>query len=284
MMREGTARNSWSGTARAPTAHQSISKKSRLGAVGSGPNRLGSSKLKPKLRQIEPKKPNVTGDVTAAWNAEPKKRKSNNLATSNADPVDGQASKRTYKLSVQNRIYKSRRDGRAPDPSRLVFIDPKTGKAPTTIPAPTATAMPSKTPLQLHREELAKKEAEERQTREVEETMIVDASDTGPPLQSIDQDREIRDDRQDLPETDKSLLNVSASPLKPAAGDMTDGPAYVHNHKPHPSAPPHLETSENGPAIETKRMATMSLQDYTKRSISLTPALNEAALNSNRFY
>ena len=285
-MPEGTVRTTWTGTARASTARSSASNPSRLGALGRGPTRLSSSKLKPKLRQIEPKKPSVTGDVTAAWNVEPKKRKSNNWATTNADSVDGQAPKRNrnYRLSVQNRIYKSRREGLAPDPDRLVFIDPKTGKAPTTVPAPSATAALSKTPLQLHQEELASREAEKCLPREAVDAMLVSRSEPDPPPRSIDQNHEIRVDEHVLAETDGSILNASASTLKPTAAEMTDRPAIIDTHSP---APPHPGPSRNvpfGPRIETKRMARMSLEDYTKRSMSSSRLPNEALINSHQPY
>lgn len=281
-MREETARTTWSGTARAPTARPSVSKPSRLGAVGSGPTRSISSKLKPKLGQIEPKKPSVAGDVTAAWNAEPKKRKSNNWATTNADTVDGQAPKRNYRLSVQNKIYKSRRDGRVPDPNCLVFIDPKTGKAPTIVPAPSPPTMLSKTPLQLHLEGFTTKEAGKQQAQGVEDAST---SAPDPPPRSTDQNREIRADAQGVPGTDKSIPNVSASATRPTAGDMTNVPAHIDSLTPPSPAFPHPPTPLNipfGPRIETKRMATMSLQDYTKRKTSSFHPLDEAAINSHR--
>lgn len=283
-MPERTVRTTWAGTARVPTARSSASNPSRLGAVGRGPTRLSSSKLRPKLRQIEPKKPSVTGDVTAAWNVEPKKRKSNNWATTNADSVDGQAPKRNrnYRLSVQNRIYKSRREGGAPDPDRLVFIDPKTGKAPTTVPAPSATAALSKTPLQLHQEELASREAGECLAREAVDAMLVSTSEPDPPPRSIDQNHEKRVDEHRLAETDTSILNASASAPKPTAAEMTDRPAIIDTHSP---APPHPGPPQNvpfGPRIETKRMFRMSLEDYTKRSMSSSHLLNEAVINSHQ--
>ena len=281
-MREETARTTWSGTARAPTARPSVLKPSRLGAVGSGPTRSSSSKLKPMPGQIEPKKPSVTGDVTAAWNAEPKKRKSNNWATTNADPVDGQAPKRNYRLSVQNKIYKSRRDGRVPDPNRLVFIDPKTGKAPTIVPAPSPTTMLSKTPLQLHLEELTTKEAEKQQAQEIEDTST---SAPDPTPRSKDQNREIRADAQGVPGTDTSIPNVSASAIRPTAGDMTNVPAHIDSLTPASPAPPHPSTPLDiplGSRTEKKKIATMSLQDYTKRKTSSVHPLDKTAINSHR--
>lgn len=287
IMREETARTTWSGTARTPTARPSVSKSSRLGAVGSGPTRLSSLKLKPKLGQIEPKKPSLTGDVTAAWNAEPKKRKSNNWATANVDPVNGQAPKRSYKLSVQNRIYKSRRDGRVPDPNRLVFIDPKTGKAPTTVPAPSATAMLSKTPLQLHQEELATREAEQRQAQEVEDATLISTNEPDPPPQSTDQNHELTADRQGVPETGRSISNASTLAIRPTAGDMIDRPAHINSlSRPSPASPHHgfPINVPLGPKKETARMPTMSLHDYTKRSMSSSHLLNEAVVSSHRPY
>lgn len=284
-MREETARATWSGTAREPAVRPSVPKPSRLGAVGSGPARTSSSKLKHKLGQIEPKKPSVMGDVTAAWNVEPKKRKSNNWATTNADPVDGQAQKRNYRLSVQNRIYKSRRDGRAPDPNRLVFIDPKTGKAPTAVPAPSAAAKLSKTPLQLHQEELATRQAEEHQAQEFEDAMFSSASEPDPQPQSIDHNGEIRADEQKVPKTGRSLSNSSALALRSMSGDIANGPAYIDSLTPPPQASPRFDPplmAPLGPRIDAKRIATISLQDYTQRSTSSTNLLKEALINPDQ--
>lgn len=278
--REETARTTWTGTARAPTAPTSTSNASRLGAAGSGPARSSSLKLKPKLGQIEPKKPSVTGDVTAAWNAEPKKRNSNNWATTNADPVGGQTPKRNYRLSVQNRIHKSRRDGRVPDPNRLVFVNPRTGKALTSVPAPSATVMPSKTPLQLYQEELATKEAEKNQAQEVEDAMLVSPSEPNPPPLSVDQSREFRFDKHKAPETIESTPNAPASARKSTAGDMTDVPPPPPA-SPHPAPPPNVPL---GPRLETKRMSTLPLQEYTKRSTSSNKLSDEAVVNSQRPY
>ena len=238
-VRGETGRNTWSGTAGTPNLRPSLSYPPGQGAVEDSSTRQSSLKMKPKLGQIEPKKPSRTSDVTATWNTEPKRRKSNNWATENADPVDGQPQKRSYKLSVQNKIFKSRRDGRPPDPSRLVFIDPKTGKAPATVPTPLTSAVPSKTPLQLHQEEVTARKTEEIQAGETEDAMAI--STNGP---------------DQLPQTTEQ--SRKASPDKP-------------------------ETPINaprGPRIETKRLATMSLQDYTKRTIPRLNTLNEAIISS----
>ena len=242
--RDEVAQTKWSGTARVQTARPSVAKSTRSEGAGIGPTRPSSSKLKPKLGQIEPKKPMVTGDVTAAWNAEPKKRMSNNWATKNADPVDGQPPVRKYKLSVQNRIYKSRRDGRVPDPSRLLFIDPKTGKAPITVPAASATAVPSKTPLQLH-QELAAREEEEHLVLEG----IAAEKREEPLVQKV----------EDTTATSKTEVD----------------PIRISDQTP--------LNAPRGPRIETKRLNTMSLQDYTKRSTSLTQS-SQAVVNPYRPY
>ena len=284
---EETARTTWSGTARAPTARPSVSNPPRRGAIQHGSSRKISVKTKPKLGQIEPKKPSVTGDVTAGWNAEPKKRKSNNWATQNPDPVDSQPTKRSYKLSVQNRIFKSRRDGRPPDPSRLLFIDPKTGKAPTTVPAASATAVLSKTPLQLHQEELAARKAEERQAQNVEDAMIVNPSEPDPPPQIIGQNYGTKSDEQEVIGTGSSMANTSESVIVSTTGDMTGSPAHIDRPTPpdpassrpvtHPNEPPRLR-------VETEKMATMSLQDCTKLSTPPAHPSNEAFTNMNSSY
>ena len=286
-MRGETGRNTWSGTARTPTVRPSLSNPRQQGTVANGSTRQSSSKIKPKLGQIEPKKPSKTGDVTAAWNTEPKKRKSNNWATENADSVDGQPKKRSYKMSVQNKIFKSRRDGRPPDPSRLVFIDPKTGKAPTTLPTPSTSGVLSKTPLQLHQEELTAREAEEIQAREVEDAMLINTNKPDPLPQTTEQSRKASPDKQEVHDTEKRILTTSESVLRPTTGDKIDSPS--HTDKPMPLGPtsPHPEAPINapsGPRIETKRLATMSLQDYTKRTMPNLDPFNETVINMNRSY
>ena len=286
-LHEETARTTWSGTARAPTARPSVSNPPRRGAIQHGSSRQTSMKTKPKLGQIEPKKPSVTGDVTAGWNAEPKKRKSNNWATQNPDPVDSQPTKRSYKLSVQNRIFKSRRDGRPPDPIRLLFIDPKTGKAPTTVPAASATAVLSKTPLQLHQEEIAAREAEERQAQKAEDAMIVNPSEPDPPPQTIGQNDGTKSDEQEVIGTGSSMANTSEPVIVSTTGDMTGSPAHIDRPTPpdpassrpvpHPNEPPRLR-------VETEKMATMSLQDCTKLSTPPAHPSNEAFTNMNSSY
>ena len=229
-VRGETGRSTWSGTARTPKSRPSLSNPPRQGAVENSSTRQSSLKMKPKIGQIEPKKLSSTGDVSAAWNTEPKRRKSNNWATENADPVDGQSQKRSYKLSTQNKIFKSRRDGRPPDPSRLVFLDPKTGKAPATVPTPLVPPVMPKTPLQLHQEELTARETEEIQAQETEDAMTISPKKPDELPKSIEQSR-------------KAIPNKPETPI---------------------SAP-------RGPRFETKKLATMSLQDYAKRT---TPRLN----------
>ncbi len=301
--REEVAQTKWSGTARAQTARPSITSSTRSEAAGSGPTRPSSSKVKPKLGQIEPKKPSVIGDVTAAWNAEPRKRASNNWATKNADPVDGQPSVRKYKLSVQNKIFKSRREGRVPDPSCLLFIDPKTGKAPMTVPTASATAVPSKTPLQLHQEELAAREAEEHLAleeiaaekreeflaQEVEKNLATSKNEPDP-IRLSDQEGELRAKEQEVSDMGTLIAKASESPLRLMTGGVTDGSLHTDNaHPPPPPPPPSSDhgpplNAPLGPRIGTKKSNTMSLHDYTKRSTPVTQSSHETVVNSHRPY
>ena len=286
-LREETGRNRWSGTARTATVRPLLSNSPRQGAVESSSTRQSSLKMKSKLGQIEPKKPSGTGDVTTTWNTEPKRRKSNNWATENADPVDGQPKKRNYKLSVQNKIFKSRRDGRPPDPSRLIFIDPKTGKAPTTVPTPSTPVMLSKTPLQLHQEELTAREAEEIPAREIGDAMIVRTNKPDQLPHITEQSRKASPDKQKTLDTEKRIFTTSESVLGPTTGDMIDRPSHTNRSIPQGPKSPHPEPPINapsGPRIETKRLATMSLQDYTKRTIPHFNTVNEAVINTNRSY
>lgn len=274
-----TDRTTWSGTAR---AHPVVSKQPRLGAVEDVPTRPSALKLKPKLGKIEPKKPNVTRDVTAAWNAETKRRRSNNWATKNTDSINDQPTKRNYKLSTQNKIFKSRRDGRPPDPSRLVFIDPKTGKAPTTVPSPSTAMMLPTTPLQLHLEELAAREAKEHQAQEGEDAMIISLSEADPLPQGTEQTSETRNDEQEVPDTDRPVSNISGS-VRPARGEMTHGSADINLPISPGPASRHPDPPLNAPPeprIGTKETSRMSLPDYSKRSIASAQPLNEAAINS----
>ena len=274
-MRGEIARTIWSGTARAQTARPLASDLSRRG-VGSEPTRPSTSKPKRKLGQIEPKKPSTTGDVTAGWNAEPKKRRSNSWATQNAEPVDGQSTQRHYKLSVQNKLFKKSRDGRVPDPNRLVFIDPKTGKAPTTVPAPSAITMLSKTPLQLHQDGNDAREPQERRAQE-----IVGTSEPDPPPQSIDQNDDVVTNQQSPSRTGVLLSNAFSSASRPSTGHVAEDPPGIgtptlaSSHRGLPSYTP------LGPRIETKKTVAMSLQEYTQRPKPSTHQLNEAPAMSH---
>ena len=284
-MRGETGRNTWSGTARTPTARPSLSDPPRQGAVETSSTRQSSMKTKPKLGQVEPKNPSKTGDVTATWNAEPKRRQSNNWATENADPVEGQPKNRSYRLSVQNKIFKSRRDGRPPDPSRLIFIDPKTGKAPTTVSTPSTPAVPFKTPLQLHQEELTAREAEAIPAREIEMTISTNKHDHLP--QAKEQSRKASPEEQKTLDTEKRILTTSESVLGPTTGDMIDRPSHTNRSMPPGPTSPHPEAPINapsGPRIKTKRLASISLSDYTKRTIPNLDSVNEAVISTNRSY
>ena len=278
-----------SDTARAPTAPPPDVISSRRGPVEGGSTRPISLKLKPKLGQIEPKKPSVTSDVTATWNAEPKRRKSNNWATTNGDPSEGASTKRNYKLSVQNKIYKSRREGRAPDPNSLVFIDPKTGKAPKTVSAPSANAMPPKTPLQLHQEELITKEAKESEPKDSEDAVKLDPNAPDPPPQSIRQvqTHESRIQEKKAREPSRSPPAASASVLRPATGDTTDSLAHAEALSTPSAASSLLGPPPNAPLAprsEMTQIATMSLQDYAQRSKSSSHQLSKGINNSVRPY
>ena len=284
-LRGETGRNKWSGTARTPIVRPPLANPTQQGAVENSSTRQSSSRIKPKLGQIEPKNPSRTGNIAATWNTEPKRRKSNNWATENADPVDGQPIKRTYKLSVQNKLFKSRREGRPPDPTRLVFIDPKTGKAPTTVPTPSTSAVLSKTPLQLHQEELTAREAEEVQAREVEDAMIIDTNKPDLLPQTAEQSRKAKSDEQKVLDPEKRILTTSKSVLRPTTSDMIDSPSHTDQYMPlgtvsrHPGPP---INAPSGPRTETKSLATMSLQDYTKRTIPKLNSFNEAIINTNQ--
>ena len=285
-MRGEKARNTWSGTARAPTARPSVSNRPRSEAVENRSNQPGSMNLKPKHGQIEPKKPSSTGDVTAAWNAEPKKRKSNNWATENADPVEGQPTKRNYSLSVQNKIFKSRRDGGPPDPNRLIFIDPKTGKAPTKVSTPSAPVTLSRTPLQPQ-EKPTTREAEGRQAQEVGGAMTGSTTEPDPLPQVIEQSHKTKSDEQRVLDREKQIPTTSESVLKATTGDTTDGPSNMDKPMPTGPASSHPDPPLNaplGPKDETKRLATMFLQDYSTPSVASRHPSNEAVINTNRSY
>ena len=284
-MRGEKARSTWSGTARAQTDRPLAADVSRRGSAGNGLTRQSPSKVKTKIGQIEPKKPSTTGDVTARWNAEPKKQRSNSWATQNAEPVEDQSTKRSFKLlSVQNRVFKSRREGRAPDPSSLVLIDPKTGKAPKTAPAPSVTTMLSQTPLQLHQEEIATKEPQEEQAQKGHDNLVVSTSEPDPPPQTIDQNDDAMINELTPSQTKNLLSNASTSALRPTTSNMAEGPPDIGALTSPPPAPfPRglpLNTPR-GPRAETKKGVATSLQELAQRSEPPTHHLNEAPAKSH---
>ena len=284
-MRGEKARSTWSGTARVQTTRPLASDVSRRGSTGSGLTRPSPSKEKTKLGQIEPKKPRTTGDVTAKWNAEPKKQRSNSWATQNAEPVEGQSTKHSFKLpSVQNRVFKSRREGRAPDPNSLILIDPKTGKAPTTIPAPSATTMLSQTPLQLHQEDIATREPQEGQAQKGQDDLVVSTGEPDPPPRTIEQNDGAMINEQTPSQTENLLSDAPTPALKPTTGNMAEGPpdsgaltspppASLHNGLP--------SNTPRGPRAETRKGVATSLQELAQRSEPSKNHLNEAPAKSH---
>ena len=284
-VRGETARNTWSGTARTSTARPSISASGRQDVVASAPTRPGFSKLKAEPGQIEPKRPSVKGDITAGWNAEPKRRKSNNWAATTVDPVDGQSGKPNWKLSVQNRVYKSRRDGRAPDPKYLDLIDPKTGKAPPAISTLSANSIAPKTPLLLHQEQLAAEEAAEHRAQEAKDATRSSPTKRHPPPQSTDYTQEITTEEQTVPKTGGLPMKASASAVSHTIAGTTDGPARIDTLKTSSSASYRGEPPSNAPhepKIETSRIAAISPRENTKHPKTSTNQLSEAKTDSVR--
>ena len=96
-------------------------KNARLGKVGSGPARQPVSK--PKNAYADGRRTLADSDIAARWNAMPRipKRKSGETP---------QPPKFYKSLSQQNNAFKRYNTERTPDVAQLVFVDPKTGKAP----------------------------------------------------------------------------------------------------------------------------------------------------------
>nr|POF17774.1 hypothetical protein CFP56_13186 [Quercus suber] len=127
------------------------------------------------------------GPFTANWD-KPKKSRADQAA-SHKTPNDTIDVKR-YTLSMQNRLQKSGRNERPPDPSALTMIDPKTGKT-----APLITPRPASKPLEQAK---AKADGNVRATTET-------GSDVGATTPSASNDRASTPVTSILPTLDSSL-------------------------------------------------------------------------------
>ena len=142
----------YAGTARLPPdiplRRFSKSVVSRAAIPGKRPAPLSAFQQKRNGNAISTKLRKLGGiDVTANLGGKHKIRKARTLPTINAVP-DGAPPLKTFKsLSVRNKIHKWRQTEPPPDPAKLVFLDPKTGKAKQTLASP-RNAEPNLTDLQ----------------------------------------------------------------------------------------------------------------------------------------
>lgn len=175
-VREPSTKKPYSGTARAPVNVSSgvftAANPSRTGGVRSGPARFATAKARKIPDESLAKRVPGGVDVTANWNSnlQAKKRRAYDDA--------GKAPKPYKTLQQRNNARKGRRNEPAPDPAQLVFIDPKTGKAPKKNPdssiAATGAMASQRTPFEKYQEGLAQNVAETRHAEENETTMHED--------------------------------------------------------------------------------------------------------------
>ena len=186
-LRPDASKKPYSGTARvgAFKPKESLEPRgSRTGVPGNGPARFSAPRRRSSIATSAIKRKPGGIDVTANWNGKPKIRKARTLPTTNAA---GGSDKpfRTFKtLGARNSVQKWRRNEPAPDPTQLVFVDPKTGK----VPKPSTAGVTSpRTPFRQFQEELAVKEAQRLEIDESNdlgpdnetEELLPDASEPG---------------------------------------------------------------------------------------------------------
>ena len=177
----------YTGTARpAATVALKHRKEIQWGKVGSGPARLPL--VKPKPPGLSRRKSVVAADVAAKWDAMPpvRKRKTDTGAIITGDKSIEQAKPfRFYKnLSHQHNATKLSNSERAPNVDQLIFIDPKTGKAPKGLKSTPSTpskitTVPAKRPFQLYQEQLETEQVKKTaisQTSKQDQTVLVENS------------------------------------------------------------------------------------------------------------
>lgn len=184
----------YSGTARAPVSKPSesggASNRGRAGASSIGPASLSAPRPGKKIGKPTSKVRMSGVDVTANWSGEPKRRKARTLPTTNTAASNERPIKVFKTLGARNSVQKWRRNEPAPDPAQLVFVDPKTGRAPKRSHFISATnegnVSSSESPYRMYQKELAAKEAnnwpQEKDNPEVnedEDALFVDNGELG---------------------------------------------------------------------------------------------------------
>ena len=185
-------KGSYSGTARAPASKAfeefRRSNQGRTGFSGRKPARLAAHQVK-NVSGRPIVKPRTSGiDVTANWSSQPPIRRAKTLPTTNAAADTGKSAKLFKTLGMRNSVQKWRRNEPAPDPAQLVFIDPKTGKAPKPSLASSvetrSSVLTAKSPFQKYQEGLEGKASEENNpmkgpnpTATEDDELFVDSSD-----------------------------------------------------------------------------------------------------------
>lgn len=218
-----TMKKPYAGTARTPANKSSegvrIPNKARVGVPQSGPARFPVPSSRPRTNKAIPKAKASGIDVLANWNGEPKIRKARTLPTINTDASANQPLRTFKTLSTRNNVQKWRRNEPAPDPSQVVFLDPRTGKAPKTLPKSSlvnaGTTSLFESPFERYQRELAAKAAEKPDLNENEETLFHNDDDR----MSVDDD-EPSPARRDLDtggdlQSNSDLVRVNSEPDPP---------------------------------------------------------------------
>ena len=236
---------SYTGTARQPPKATQVSESSdttRIGVSTSGPARFSAPRSRARVeRPIL--KAKVSGvDVLANWSGESKVKRSRTLPTTNATAGTDQPLKTFKTLGRRNNIQKWRRNEPDPNPANLVFIDRKTGKAPTTADAITGSL--PKAPFEKYQAGFPEEEARVQQSIDHEET---------------ENYNEITKDDEYLPmyDAERSLDNTSGSNRDTAADRSPAGTPVSETapqYSPPPPAIPVLPVNTpTGPRIDPSR-------------------------------
>ena len=130
----GTARPS---TSRPKEGHR-VSKPARSSSSILSPSRFGATSSQGRSDRRAPKAKASGVDIMANWSGKPSIKRAKTLPTTNKAVTTNNPLKTFKTLRIRNNVHKWRSNEPAPDPAQLVFLDPKTGKAPKMSPTSVA--------------------------------------------------------------------------------------------------------------------------------------------------
>lgn len=287
------SRGHWAGTAKT-IMDPPASNAARMGAIGRGPARPNPLKIKQMAKSHDTRRKAADTtmiDVAANWNAAPKARKRKTLPTTNAASATGQTHKPFGNMAIRNAVRKSRLE-HVPDPNRLVFIDPKTGKTPKALSSLSATKTLVEwpvTPFQKYQEELAAKETEAQAVKkpesyeESEDTLMVDATEPTISMQPPEKEPQASVGKATRTKANSLSPSNDADDDKDNALPNLEAQSHSYSLRPPMFRPDHPSGVPTGPKISATGTNTIALRDYIDRSLTNnSPGTNSTTTGLNQ--